>query len=77
MKQAMAQNDAVFGGELSGHFYFRKNFYADSGAIAFASVVSGLAASHKPMSELIKPARRYVQTGEINFVIDDKEAPDR
>ena len=74
MKQAMAQHEAVFGGELSGHFYFRKNFYADSGAIAFASVVSALAAAHKPMSELIKPARRYVQSGEINFVIDDKEA---
>lgn len=73
MKQAMAENDAVFGGELSGHFYFRDNFYADSGAIAFAAVVSGLAAADKPMSELIRPARRYVQSGEINFENEDKQ----
>ena len=73
MKQAMADHNAVFGGELSGHFYFRKNFYADSGAIALASVVSGLAAAKQPMSELIAPARRYVQSGEINFEVEDKE----
>lgn len=74
MKQAMAENNAIFGGELSGHFYFKRNYNADSGAIAFASVVSGLAASNKSMSELIAPAKRYVQSGEINFETDDKEA---
>jgi phosphomannomutase len=76
MKQALAEHNAIFGGELSGHFYFQKNFNADSGAIAFASVISGLAASvgGKPMSELIAPAKRYTQSGEINFETDDKEA---
>jgi phosphomannomutase len=74
MKQALADHNAVFGGELSGHFYFRRNFNADSGAIAFAAVVSGLASSNKPMSELVKPARRYSQSGEINFETEDKEA---
>jgi phosphomannomutase len=74
MKAAMAQHNAIFGGELSGHFYFRRNFHADSGAIAFAAVVSGLADSKKSMSELIKPAHRYVQSGEINFETDDKDA---
>ena len=76
MKQALAENNAIFGGELSGHFYFKRNFNADSGAIAFAAVVSGLAAmgGNKPMSELIAPAKRYVQSGEINFETDDKEA---
>jgi len=76
MKQALAEHAGVFGGELSGHFYFQRNYNADSGAIAFASVVSGLAAAggHKPMSELIAPAKRYVQSGEINFETDDKEA---
>ena len=52
----------------------QRNFNADSGAIAFASVVSGLAAANKPMSELIAPAKRYAQSGEINFETDDKEA---
>jgi phosphomannomutase len=74
MKEAMAKHDAVFGGELSGHFYFRRNYYADSGAIAFASVVSGLASSNQTMSQLVAPAKRYVQSGEINFETEDKEA---
>ena len=74
MKQAMAEHNAIFGGELSGHFYFKRNYNADSGAIAFASVMSGLAAANKPISELIAPAKRYVQSGEINFETDDKEA---
>jgi hypothetical protein len=53
MKEKLASTTAVFGGELSGHFYFRDNFNADSGAIAFASVVSPrLAHADKPMSEV-------------------------
>ncbi|UCD76292.1 MAG: phosphomannomutase/phosphoglucomutase [Phycisphaerales bacterium] len=72
MKQKLADHNAVFGGELSGHFYFRDNFNADSGAIAFACVVSGLAAADGPMSEQVKPARRYRQSGEINFETEDK-----
>lgn len=74
MKEKLAERDAAFGGELSGHFYFRDNFYADSGAIAFASVVSHLARSGKKLSTLIKPAKKYVQSGEINFETEDKEA---
>jgi phosphomannomutase len=73
MKAAMAEHGAVFGGELSGHFYFRDNFNADSGAIAFASVASALAAADAPLSSLIEPARRYTQSGEINFETEDKE----
>lgn len=73
MKAQLAENDAVFGGELSGHFYFRDNFYTDSGAIAFASVVSRLAEGGGLMSAQIAPARRYAQSGEINFEMDDKE----
>ncbi len=72
MKAQLADMDAVFGGELSGHFYFRDNFYTDSGAIAFASVVSSLADVGGPMSAQIAPARRYAQSGEINFETDDK-----
>jgi len=73
MKAKLAEHDAVFGGELSGHFYFRDNFSADSGAIAFASVVSALAEAGGPLSRQIEPAKRYVQSGEINFETDDKE----
>ena len=74
MKQEMAEHEAVFGGELSGHFYFRDNFFADSGAIAFATAVSALARAEGPLSEQIRPARRYAQSGEINFETEDKDA---
>jgi phosphomannomutase len=73
MKQMMAERNAAFGGELSGHFYFRENFYADSGAMALTDVASALARGDRPLSELIRPARRYAQSGEINFETEDKE----
>ena len=73
MKQAMAEHDAPFGGELSGHFYFRDNFYADSGAMAFACVVSALANCDSPLSEQIAPHQTFSQSGEINFEVEDKE----
>ena len=73
MKQAMAEHDAPFGGELSGHFYFRDNFYADSGAMAFASVVSALASSDDPMSSQIAPLKTFCQSGEINFETPNKD----
>ena len=69
----MAEHNAVFGGELSGHFYFRNNYYADSGAIAMATVLSFVAQADKPMSKLIKPVARYIQSGEINFEIEEKD----
>jgi len=69
MKAALAEKAGVFGGELSGHFYFAGNFNADSGAIAMASVLTVMASSGKKMSELIKPIARYAQSGEMNFEI--------
>ena len=74
MKQKMADHDAAFGGELSGHFYFRSNFYTDSGAMALVEIVSALVRAGVPLSTLIKPARRYAQSGEINFETDDPQA---
>jgi phosphomannomutase len=74
LKKTLADTKAVFGGELSGHFYFRDNFFADSGAIAFARVLSILSAQRGPLSKLIGPLRRYSQTGEINFQVEDKDA---
>ncbi len=74
IKKTMAETSAVFGGELSGHFYFRDNFYADSGAIAFARALSILSAQDKPFSQLIAPLNRYAQSGEINFQVKDKQA---
>ncbi len=73
IKKTMAETKAVFGGELSGHFYFRDNFFADSGAIAFARLLSVLSAQDKPISALVSPLTRYSQSGEINFQVEDKE----
>jgi phosphomannomutase len=73
MKALMREKNAVFGGELSGHFYFRDNFYADSGAITFAAAATVLSQSNQPLSELIAPYRRYPQSGEMNFKVHDKD----
>lgn len=73
MKAALSEHKAVFGGELSGHFYFQNNFNADSGAIAMCVVLTMLKQSGKRMSQLIAPMRRYAQSGEINFNIEDKD----
>ena len=73
MKQLLAEEEGVFGGELSGHFYFQGNFNTDSGAIAMASVLSMLSEHDKPMSKLIAPIARYVQSGEINFENEEKD----
>jgi len=72
MKALLRQTGAVFGGELSGHFYFRDNFCADSGAIAFAAAISVLANSPRTMSQLVAPFLKYPQSGEINSRVEDK-----
>ena len=74
MKKTLRTAHAVFGGELSGHFYYRDNFYADSGMITLVHVINILSVAQQPISELIKPLRRYYASGEINFSVDDKEA---
>lgn len=74
MKQALREEAGVFGGELSGHFYFRDNFCADSGAIAMATVISEHAKSSSKLSERLAPIARYAQSGEINFEVEDKDA---
>jgi len=73
MKAALAEHRAIFGGELSGHFYFQGNFNADSGAIAMCVVLTLLKQTGKRMSQLIAPFKRYAQSGEINFNIEDKD----
>jgi phosphomannomutase len=70
----MREHDGVFGAELSGHMYYRDNFYTDSGAITFATALSILSAGDTPMSQLIAPLNPYAQSGEINFRVEDKDA---
>jgi nucleotide-binding universal stress UspA family protein len=74
IKRAMREKDAAFGGELSGHYYFRDNFYCDSGAFALLNVLSLLCRERRPLGELIRPLQRYAGSGEINSEVEDKEA---
>ena len=66
IKQVMADTGAVFGGEHSGHYYYRDNFRADSGIITALLVLELLSQSDQPLSALLQPYRRYADSGEIN-----------
>lgn len=72
IKATMREKGAVFGGELSGHFYFAENFVCDSGVIAMLRALNLLSRETRPFSELAQDLRRYHATGEINFHVDDK-----
>ncbi len=74
MKATLREKKAVFGGELSGHYYFRDNYYSDSGMIAFLMVLDILSSKRIPFSNIVAPLKRYYSTGEINFEVDDKDA---
>jgi len=72
IKATMRDNGAIFGGELSGHFYFRDNFVCDSGVIALVSALNLLSGSNESFSSRVADLRRYHSTGEINFQVQDK-----
>jgi phosphomannomutase len=74
IKAVMAETGAVFGGEHSGHYYFRDNFRADSGLIAALVVLELLSKATQPLSELRLPFERYADSGEINTEVDDPPA---
>ncbi len=73
IKQQMRDAKAVFAGELSGHYYFRENYYAESSSLAALYIANLVSQSDKPLSELIKPIRRYFSSGEINSEVHDVE----
>jgi phosphomannomutase len=71
IKAVMAETGAVFGGEHSGHYYFRDNYRADSGIIAALVVLEALCKAGVPLSELRVPFERYSDSGEINTEVAD------
>lgn len=71
IKQVMAESGAVFGGEHSGHYYFRDNYRADSGILASLVVLQVVSEAGVPLSELRMAYEPYYQSGEINLVVDD------
>lgn len=74
IKAVMAETGAVFGGEHSGHYYFRDNYRADSGLIAAVIVLEVMSRTGRSLSELRGPLERYAATEEINSRVGDQEA---
>jgi phosphomannomutase len=74
IKQVMAETGAIFGGEHSGHYYFRDNFRADSGMIAALLTLEAMSESGLPLSQMLRPYQRYVPLGEINSTVADQGA---
>jgi phosphomannomutase len=71
IKKMMADSGAIFGGEHSGHFYFKEFWRADSGALAALHAIAALGESDSTMSALLAPYNRYVISGEINSKVAD------
>jgi phosphomannomutase len=76
VKARMREIDAVFAGELSGHYYFRfsPTLVADDGIAAFVAMLDVIAAAGRPLSELVAPLRRYAASGEINRRVEGIDA---
>ena len=72
IKAVMSERDAIFGGEHSGHFYFRDFWFADSGMLAALHVLAALGGQHKPLSELLAQYSKHVASGEINSEVADQ-----
>jgi phosphomannomutase len=72
IKGTMADTGAIFGGEHSGHFYFRDFWRADSGMLAALHVLAALGSQPRPLSELLAEYSRYAASGEINTEVKDQ-----
>ena len=71
IKALMAETGAVFGGEHSGHFYFKDFWRADSGALAALHALAALGESDQTISQLLAQFKRYVASGEVNSQVAD------
>src|ERR687886_1950955 len=74
IKPQMREHDAAFGGEHSAHFYFRDNYFADSGIIAMLTIAELVGRQQGPISSLLAPIDPYVRSGEINSEVEDQNA---
>ena len=74
IKAQMRDNDAIFAGELSGHYYFKANSTAESSSMATFALANIVSKSDKPLSEIVAPLRKYAHSGEINSKVADASA---
>ena len=76
-KKRMREEDAVFGGEVTGHYYFRDNFFADNGFIPALLILELMSVRNMTLSDLLAPLReKYFISGEINMDMPDTNAVD-
>ena len=73
IKEQMRQENALFAGELSGHYYFRDTGFCDNGIFAMAQMVNLLSLKDLPLSKLIAPLKKYSSTGEINIRVSHRD----
>lgn len=73
-KMAMRENNGLCAGELSGHYYFRDNFYAEHSDLALVLLLHLTVREGKPLSLIVAPYRKYFASGEINLEVEDKQA---
>lgn len=73
VRQGLLENNGVMGGELSGHYCFRDNYYLDSGMIGFLILLQIISEEHKKVSEIVQELSPYAKSSEINFEIENKE----
>jgi phosphomannomutase len=74
IKAKMREENALFAGELSGHYYFRDMGFTDNGIFATIQMLNFLSLKKQPLSRLIQPLKKYSDSGEINIRVKDKEA---
>jgi len=74
VQEALIKNNGLAGGELSGHFCFRDNFYGDSAVMALLTLLSAVSVKNKTLSEIISGFSLYAKTAETNFEVQNKNA---
>jgi phosphomannomutase len=70
----MRKQDIFFGGEYSGHFYSKEDYYAENPFLVVSIVLGEMKKQEKPLSEIIKKYKKYFHSGEINFKVENKES---
>jgi len=73
IKEKMRQEDIIFGGELSGHYYLRENHFCEAPFFVLFKIIEEISQEKKPFSKIVKPLQRYAYSGEINFEVKDKK----
>lgn len=74
VRDGLLQNKGIMGGELSGHYCFKDNYFLDSGIVAFLTILQVISKETRKVSEIVKELSPYAKSAEINFKIEDKEA---